>query len=47
MIKVDPLRGKELDDQVYKRFLCKKTLQDKFFGGNYGEKKYGYTEEAK
>lgn len=47
MIKTQPLRGKELDDQVYKRFLCKKALQDKFFGGNYGEKKYGYTEETK
>jgi hypothetical protein len=47
MIKTDPLRGKELDDQVFVRWQKKKALQEKFFGGEFSEKKYGYTEEAK
>lgn len=43
MIKVDPLRGKELDDQVYVRWQKKKALQEKFYPqSEFGEKKYGY-----
>jgi hypothetical protein len=39
-VKTDAL---EVDKLVYKRYLAKKALQDKFFGGNFSEQKIGYT----
>jgi hypothetical protein len=31
LVKEDPCKGKELDDQVYVRYLAKVALQNKFF----------------
>jgi hypothetical protein len=41
-VKTNPCLGKEIDDSNYKRFLAKKTLQERWFDNNYSEVKIGY-----
>lgn len=42
-VKHNPCLGKEIDSQVYKRFLAKKALQEKFFPeSEITEQKIGY-----
>lgn len=43
--KTNSVTAKEVDDGVYKRFLAKRALQDKFFpDADKVEQKFGYTQ---
>lgn len=45
-VKSDPYKGKELDEQVYIRFLAKKKVQEKFFPDSTQlEQKVGYEQK--
>jgi hypothetical protein len=43
-VKVNPCLGKDVDRSNYKRFLAKKSLQEKWFDSEYSEVKIGYKE---
>ena len=46
-VKKDTCKGKELDDQVYLRFLAKKAVNDKFFpDSKILEQKAGYEQKS-
>ena len=45
-VKKDPCLGKQLDDEVYNRYLAKKALQERFFPEvELKEQKFGYNEQ--
>lgn len=46
-VKKDPCLGKQLDDEVYNRYLAKKSLQEKFFPEiKVNEQKFGYEQKS-